>query len=155
MASASKNGKETAMDTKKTPRPRLKEPSPISDFTQDEPWRIFRIMAEFVDSFETMANQGPLVRIFGSARLKPDNPYYQSILEMVKSNGFQNVVHFVGFDSNPYKWMKYADCLIIPSRSEANSNVLKEADYLGTPVINTCIPEQMARMILEQSKQFN
>ena len=66
------------MDTKKTPRPRLKEPSPISDFTRDEPWRIFRIMAEFVDSFETMSNQGPLVPIFGSARLKPDNPYYQS-----------------------------------------------------------------------------
>ena len=35
-------------------------------------------MAEFVDSFETMANQGPLIPIFGSARIKPDNPYYQS-----------------------------------------------------------------------------
>ena len=66
------------METRKTPRPRLNVTSPISDFTQDEPWRIFRIMAEFVDSFETMANQGPLVPIFGSARIKPDNPYYQS-----------------------------------------------------------------------------
>ena len=66
------------MGTKKTPRPRLIESSPISDFTRDEPWRIFRIMAEFVDSFETMSNQGPLVPIFGSARIKPDNEYYRS-----------------------------------------------------------------------------
>ncbi len=35
-------------------------------------------MAEFVDSFETMSNQGPLIPIFGSARIRPDNPYYQS-----------------------------------------------------------------------------
>lgn len=60
------------------PRPRLNTGASISDFTKDEPWRIFRIMAEFVDSFETMADQGPLVPIFGSARIKPDNPYYQS-----------------------------------------------------------------------------
>ena len=66
------------MDTKKTPRPRMIVNPSLSDFTKDEPWRIFRIMAEFVDSFETMANQGPLIPIFGSARIKPDNPYYQS-----------------------------------------------------------------------------
>ena len=52
--------------------------SPSMDFTHEEPWRIFRIMAEFVDSFESMSNQGPLIPIFGSARIKPDNPYYQS-----------------------------------------------------------------------------
>ncbi len=67
------------MDNKKKPRPRMMQnQSSFSDFTKDEPWRIFRIMAEFVDSFETMANQGPLIPIFGSARIKPDNPYYQS-----------------------------------------------------------------------------
>ena len=67
------------MDNKKKPRPRMMQnQSSFSDFTKDEPWRIFRIMAEFVDSFETMANQGPLIPIFGSARIKPDNPFYQS-----------------------------------------------------------------------------
>ncbi len=40
----------------------------------NDAWRIFRIMAEFVDSFETMASQGPLISIFGSARTKPDSP---------------------------------------------------------------------------------
>ena len=66
------------MANPKTPRPRWNETSALPDFTQEEPWRIFRIMAEFVDSFETMANQGPLIPIFGSARIMPDNPYYQS-----------------------------------------------------------------------------
>lgn len=66
------------MDNQKSPRPSLNFSSSIPDFTNEEPWRIFRIMAEFVDSFETMANQGPLIPIFGSARITPDNPYYQS-----------------------------------------------------------------------------
>lgn len=40
-------------------------------------WTIFRIMAEFVEGFETMAEIGPCVSIFGSARTKPDDKYYQ------------------------------------------------------------------------------
>jgi uncharacterized protein (TIGR00730 family) len=39
-------------------------------------WQIFKIMAEFVDGFEKMAKIGPCVSIFGSARTKPDHPYY-------------------------------------------------------------------------------
>ena len=34
------------------------------DYVRDEPWRIFRIMAELVESFETMSKQGQLVTIF-------------------------------------------------------------------------------------------
>ena len=66
------------MENRKMPLPHQNSNNAISDFTHEEPWRIFRIMAEFVDSFETMADQGPLIPIFGSARIKPDNPYYQS-----------------------------------------------------------------------------
>lgn len=40
-------------------------------------WQIFRIMSEFVDGFERMARIGPCVSIFGSARTKPENKYYQ------------------------------------------------------------------------------
>lgn len=40
-------------------------------------WTIFRIMAEFVEGFETLAEIGPCVSIFGSARTKPDNPYFK------------------------------------------------------------------------------
>jgi uncharacterized protein (TIGR00730 family) len=44
----------------------------------EDPWRIFRIMAEFVDGFEELKNIGPAVSIFGSARIKPGHPYYEA-----------------------------------------------------------------------------
>ena len=37
-------------------------------------WRVFRIISEFVDGFESMTNIGPSVSIFGSARLQPASP---------------------------------------------------------------------------------
>lgn len=42
----------------------------------DSSWRMFKIMSEFVDGFEKMERFGPCISIFGSARTKPDNPYY-------------------------------------------------------------------------------
>lgn len=44
-------------------------------------WQIFKIMAEFVDGFEKLAKIGPCVSIFGSARTKNDNKYYQMAVE--------------------------------------------------------------------------
>lgn len=45
-------------------------------------WRIFRIMSEFVEGFEKMSAIGPCVSVFGSARTKPDDPYYQLGVEV-------------------------------------------------------------------------
>jgi len=47
------------------------------DFTQEDPWRIFRIMSEFVDGFEVLSDIGKAVSIFGSSRLKPGSKYYK------------------------------------------------------------------------------
>ena len=47
-------------------------------FIHEDPWRIFRIMAEFVDSFQTMSQVGPAVTVFGSARVKPNDKYYRA-----------------------------------------------------------------------------
>jgi hypothetical protein len=52
------------------------------NFTRSEPWRIFRIMSEFVHSFEIMSKVGPAVAVFGSARLPEDSPYYQATVEV-------------------------------------------------------------------------
>jgi uncharacterized protein (TIGR00730 family) len=43
---------------------------------QDDVWRIFRVMAEFVDGFTLLSKQENLVSVFGSARTKPGTPYY-------------------------------------------------------------------------------
>lgn len=59
--------------------------SKIKKYTQapdlemmEDPWRIFRIMAEFVDGFEELKNIGPAVTIFGSARIKPGHLHYKA-----------------------------------------------------------------------------
>jgi uncharacterized protein (TIGR00730 family) len=44
---------------------------------QDDVWRVFRILSEFVEGFSMMSRQKNLVSVFGSARLKPESPYYQ------------------------------------------------------------------------------
>jgi uncharacterized protein (TIGR00730 family) len=53
----------------------------IYDFANQDTWRIFRIMAEFVDAFETMSKIGRAVTIFGSARTKPKDIYYKKAIQ--------------------------------------------------------------------------
>ncbi|HEX8913930.1 MAG TPA: TIGR00730 family Rossman fold protein [Humisphaera sp.] len=53
-----------------------KAPEPAAD--GNDSWRIFRIMAEFVEGFETLCDLGPAVSIFGSARTRPQDPYYKA-----------------------------------------------------------------------------
>jgi uncharacterized protein (TIGR00730 family) len=48
-----------------------------NDIKASDSWQIFKIMSEFVDGFEKMSRIGPCVSIFGSARTKPNNPYYK------------------------------------------------------------------------------
>ena len=47
------------------------------EFVREDPWRVFRILSEFVDGFETMSRVGRAVSIFGSARTPEDDPYYR------------------------------------------------------------------------------
>ncbi len=53
-------------------------------FIKEDPWRIFRIMAEFVDSFEILSQLGPSVTIFGSARMSSKDAYYKASVKMAK-----------------------------------------------------------------------
>jgi uncharacterized protein (TIGR00730 family) len=50
--------------------------------SNEETWRVFRIMAEFVEGFEELANIGPAVSIFGSARTSPEHPHYKMAEEL-------------------------------------------------------------------------
>jgi uncharacterized protein (TIGR00730 family) len=42
-----------------------------------DPWRVLRILSEFVEGFDALGEVGPAVTVFGSARSKPDDPYYK------------------------------------------------------------------------------
>lgn len=67
--------------------------------------------------------------------------FFNEIKETVDRNNIADYVHFVGFDSNPYRWVKHCDCFVLPSRIEGLPNSLLEAMYLGRPVVaTTCIP---------------
>lgn len=47
------------------------------DFISQDPWRVFRIMSEFVDGFEMLSRLGKAVSVFGSSRLTPKSKYYR------------------------------------------------------------------------------
>ena len=63
----------------------------IDNMNPQESWRIFRIMAEFVDGIETLSRLEPAVTIFGSARSKPGEKYYamaEDMGKMLATEGF-------------------------------------------------------------------
>lgn len=49
----------------------------LNDLSPKESWRLFRIMAEIVDGFDTLGERPKCVSIFGSARTQPDHPLYK------------------------------------------------------------------------------
>jgi uncharacterized protein (TIGR00730 family) len=53
-------------------------------FTETDPWRVLRILGEFVEGFDTLADLGPAVSIFGSARTPEDDPMYQATIETAR-----------------------------------------------------------------------
>jgi len=62
-----------------------------NEIKSKDSWQIFKIMAEFVQAFETLSKIGPCVSIFGSARTKADNIYYQmaeEIAEKLTAKGY-------------------------------------------------------------------
>src|SRR3954464_4951053 len=65
-------------------------------FIKEDPWRIFRIMAEFVDSFETLSQVGPGVTVFGSARLLPTNPHYKATVKLTQALAKHNLAVITG-----------------------------------------------------------
>ena len=63
----------------------------VDDLTLGEPWRLFKIMGEFVDGVDTLHDLGPAVSIFGSARIKPNDAVYkkaEKIAELFVKKGF-------------------------------------------------------------------
>src|SRR5271157_5147870 len=67
-----------------------------NSFIREDPWRIFRIMSEFVDSFQTMSQVGPAVTIFGSARTKPSDKYYRATAAIANGLARHNLAVITG-----------------------------------------------------------
>jgi uncharacterized protein (TIGR00730 family) len=59
----------------------LQQHGPRIDFTRTDPWRVLRIMGEFIEGFDTFATIEKAVTIFGSARIGPDDQHYEAAVE--------------------------------------------------------------------------
>jgi uncharacterized protein (TIGR00730 family) len=62
----------------------LQAGSDRDDFTRTDPWRVMRIMGEFIEGFDNLAKVERGVSIFGSARTHPDDPQYQAAQEVAR-----------------------------------------------------------------------
>src|SRR5437764_3790543 len=62
----------------------LQQSGPKVDFTRTDPWRVLRIMGEFIEGFDTLASVDKAVTIFGSARIGPDDPHYEAAVETAR-----------------------------------------------------------------------
>jgi hypothetical protein len=63
----------------------------MEDLKTSETWRVFRIQSELVEGFETLHDIGPAVSIFGSARMRPGQKYYDdamTVAKMLADDGF-------------------------------------------------------------------
>jgi uncharacterized protein (TIGR00730 family) len=79
------------LTTKTTQDEQLLESPRPDEFTHTDPWRVFRIMGEFVEGFDELASLNRGVSIFGSARSKPDDPDYKAAEEtaaLLAAEGF-------------------------------------------------------------------
>ena len=69
----------------------LQSSSSVEDFTRTDPWRVMRIMGEFIEVFDNLAHVRKGVTIFGSARTHPDDPQYgaaQEVARLLAEAGF-------------------------------------------------------------------
>ncbi len=63
----------------------------IDNLSIQESWRLFKIMSEIVDGFDSMSEVGPAVSVFGSARVKPGTPLYEQterLAQLLSQAGF-------------------------------------------------------------------
>jgi uncharacterized protein (TIGR00730 family) len=56
-----------------------------TDWVHTDPWRVLRIQAEFVEGFGALAELGPAIAVFGSARTARDDPYYAMAAQLGSS----------------------------------------------------------------------
>ncbi len=75
---------------------RLLDSDGATDWVHTDPWRVLRIQSEFVDGFETLAELGPAVSVFGSARTQPDDPLYATTVQLAARLAEQGLAVITG-----------------------------------------------------------
>ncbi len=63
--------------------------------------------------------------------------YFHALQQLADELKIKEHIHFVGYDKNPFRWVKFSNCFVFPSRAEGLPNALIEASYLGVPCVAT------------------
>jgi glycosyltransferase involved in cell wall biosynthesis len=84
---------------------------------------------------------GAHLTILGEGELKP------ALLAQRERLGLNEAVHLIGFQRNPYPYLKHADLLVLPSRFEAFGLVVIEALAVGTPVVASDCPGALREIL--------
>lgn len=98
-------------------------------------------------AFSLVYKRNPKARLYYLGGYDEKSDYFQNIRNILDETGTLQYVTFVGFEPNPYKWVKHADCFVLPSRVEGLPNALIEAMYLGKPVVSTRCQPIIDRMV--------
>lgn len=90
-----------------------------------------------IPSFAALLKEKPQCRLYLIGKIENTNSYYLKLKEQIKNYKIENFVIWTNFTHNPYRFIKYADCFVLPSRVEGLPNVLLDAMYLKVPVVAT------------------
>jgi len=93
------------------------------------------------EAFKTVHSHNSNAHLYFVGTIREDLPNFIKTMSIIKEANLESFVHFIDHQTNPYKWIKYCDCFVLPSRLEGLPNVLLEAMYLKRPVVaSVCIP---------------
>lgn len=94
-----------------------------------------------IKAFEKAHNAMPMSQLHIIGKLAIENSFQYALKSEITDRHLVDSVVWHGYQSNPYPFIKFADCFVLPSRVEGLPNVALEAMYLQTPVVATrCVP---------------
>lgn len=93
-----------------------------------------------ISAFADVHKEYPSSQLYFVGIYDEKDDYYIGLKKLAISLCLEDCIHFVGFDNNPYRWVKHADCFVFPSRWEGLPNALIEASFLGIPcAVSRCL----------------
>ena len=78
----------------------------------------------------------------------------KNLKKLAKKLNIENKVHFLGWQSNPYKYMRNAKLFVLSSEVEGFGNVLVESLALNTPVVSTNCPSGPSEILIDELSKF-
>ena len=90
-----------------------------------------------LSAFAELLKASKKSKLYIVGKIDGSNSYYLKLKDQIQYLQIEDNVIWTGFTTNPYQYIKFADCFVLPSRVEGLPNVLLDAMYLKTPVVVT------------------